>query len=143
MKRISRTELKEKLDRQQDLRLVFVLGEWQYQAMHIPGSLHVPHSLSLYQSGEALAGLDRDDEIVVYCSNDICYASISAYYLLVQRGFKNVRRYAGGLLDWHEAGYPLRRGDGRSVSGRKVITGVRPAPVPVPGANPPGASPPR
>jgi rhodanese-related sulfurtransferase len=107
MKRISRRKLKEKLEGREDLKLVFVLGEWQYQAMHIPGSLYVPSFLTLYQSDEALAGFDRDDEIVVYCSNDICYASISAYSLLVQRGFKNVRRYASGLLDWHAAGYPL------------------------------------
>jgi rhodanese-related sulfurtransferase len=100
-------ELKKKLDDWKDLKLVFVLGEWQYQNLRIPGSLHVPNSLSLYQSDEALAGLDRDDEIVVYCSNDMCYASTATYQLLVQRGFKNVRRYAGGLLDWQAAGYPL------------------------------------
>jgi rhodanese-related sulfurtransferase len=29
------------------------------------------------------------------------------YYLLVQRGYKNVSRYAGGLEDWYDAGYPL------------------------------------
>jgi rhodanese-related sulfurtransferase len=107
MRLITRPELKDKIDKEKDVKLVFVLGDWQYQAMHIPGSLHVPCSQSLYQSDEALAGLDRDDEIVVYCSSDICYASISAYYLLEQRGFKNVRRYAGGLLDWEGAGYPL------------------------------------
>jgi rhodanese-related sulfurtransferase len=107
MRLITRPELKEEIDSKRNVKLVFVLGEWQYQAMHIPGSLHLPCSPSLYQSDEALAGLDRDDEIVVYCSSDICYASISAYYLLEQRGFKNVRRYAGGLLDWEGAGYPL------------------------------------
>jgi rhodanese-related sulfurtransferase len=140
MRGISRRELKEKLDGRADLKLVFVLGEWQYQAMHIPGSLHVPNSLSLYQSDEALAGLDRDDEIVVYCSNDLCPASISAYYLLVQRGFKNVRRYAGGLLDWQEAGYPFGRGNGRMASGQQAVTRVGLAPAPV--ANPAGTSPP-
>jgi rhodanese-related sulfurtransferase len=107
MRLITRPELKDKIDKKRDVKLVFVLGPWQYQAMHIPGSLNVPCSLSLYQSDETLAGLDRDDEIVVYCSSDICSASISAYYLLVQRGFRNVRRYAGGLLDWEGAGYPL------------------------------------
>jgi rhodanese-related sulfurtransferase len=140
MKGISRTELKEKLDAREDLKLLFVLGEWQYRTMHIPGSLHVPNSLSLYQSDEALAGLDRDDEIVVYCSSEICCASISAYYLLVQRGFKNVRRYAGGLLDWQEASYAFERGDGRSTSGQQAMRRVGPVPAPV--ANLIGASPP-
>jgi rhodanese-related sulfurtransferase len=107
MKLISRTELKGKLDRWEDLKLVFVLGEWQYRAAHIPGSLSLPCSVSLYKSREALEGLERDDQIVVYCAGADCPASISAYYLLQRRGYKNVSRYAGGLLDWEGAGYLL------------------------------------
>jgi rhodanese-related sulfurtransferase len=107
MRLISRTELREKVDKRQDLKLVFVLGESQYRAMHIPGSLNLPCSDNLYRSEDALKGLDRDDEIVVYCSNEACFASVSVYTLLVKRGYKNVSRYAGGLLDWTGAGYPL------------------------------------
>lgn len=107
MRLISRAKLKNKMDRWEDLKLVFVLGEWQYRAMHIPGSLNLPCSPSLYWSKDVLKGLDQDDEIVVYCSNQACYASISVYHFLVQRGYKNVSRYAGGLLDWEDAGYPL------------------------------------
>jgi rhodanese-related sulfurtransferase len=107
MRQISRAELKEKIDRWEDLKLVFTLGEWQYRTKHIPGSLNLPCSPDLYRSEDALKGLDREDEIVVYCSGDVCFASISVYNLLVRRGYKNVSRYAGGLLDWAEAGYIL------------------------------------
>jgi rhodanese-related sulfurtransferase len=86
---------------------VFVLGEWQYQAMRIPGSLNIPCSPELIGSRDALEELRPDDQIVVYCSSEACFASISVYYLLMQRGYKNVRRYAGGLLDWQDAGYPM------------------------------------
>lgn len=51
--------------------------------------------------------LDQNEEIVVYCSNPACSASRFAYHFLVDHGYKNVRRYAGGLLDWEDAGYPL------------------------------------
>jgi rhodanese-related sulfurtransferase len=44
---------------------------------------------------------------VVYCTNPLCYYSIQAYHLLRNRGFTKVARYAGGLLDWQDAGYPL------------------------------------
>ncbi len=27
--------------------------------------------------------------------------------LLAERGYRNVRRYSGGLLDWEDAGLPL------------------------------------
>ncbi len=101
MKLISREELKDKLDRNEDIKLVFVLGEWQFLSQHIPGSLNI------HRMEEAAERLDPNDEIVVYCANEICPASIYAYHYLVSRGFKNVRRYAGGLEDWASAGYPL------------------------------------
>ena len=108
MNLISREELKKKLDKGEDFKLVFVLGEWHYRAKHIPGSLHIDTP----ERGIEL--LNRSDEIIVYCSNVRCAASIYAYNLLVRNGYKNVRRYAGGLEDWEDAGYPL---EGEMVGG--------------------------
>lgn len=107
MKSISRTELQNRMNRRAELKLVFVLGDWQYRHAHIPGSVNIPCTSDLFASDDALRGLGQDDEIVVYCSNESCYASISFGYLLDQRGYKNVSRYAGGLQDWYEAGLPL------------------------------------
>jgi rhodanese-related sulfurtransferase len=107
MRLISRTELQDKLDRRDEFKLLFVLGDWQYRNAHIPGSVNLPCTRDLFASDEALVGLERDDEIVVYCSSNTCFASISVGYLLAQRGYKNVSRYAGGLQDWYEAGLPL------------------------------------
>jgi rhodanese-related sulfurtransferase len=101
IKLISRDELKQKLERKDQLKLVMALGDWQYRAKHIPGSLH------FLTPEEALASLAQDDEIVVYCSSYECIASVSAYEYLVHHGYKHVRRYAGGILDWEEVGYPL------------------------------------
>jgi rhodanese-related sulfurtransferase len=98
---ISREELKEKLDRGDEFKLVMVLGDWAYRAKHIPGSLNIS------RIQDAANILSVDDEIVVYCSDEACVASQAAYRLLVDRGFENVRRYAGGLSDWEDAGYPL------------------------------------
>ena len=101
MKLITREELKEKLDRGDDFKLVMTLSEWAFQAKHIPGSLHVDRP-------EKTAGLlDPEDEIVVYCSNVACTASQMAYHYLTTQGYQNVRRYAGGIQDWETAGYPL------------------------------------
>ena len=107
MRLISRTELKKKLDGQKDLRLLFTLGDWQFSASHIPGSRQLPCPPALYRSAEALEGISKDDEIVVYCSNEACSASVSAYCFFEKRGFTNVSRYAGGLLDWQSAGFAL------------------------------------
>jgi rhodanese-related sulfurtransferase len=101
MNLISREDLKEQLEKRTDIKLVFVQSEWHYRAMHIPGSINL-------SSGEAaLKTLKPDDNIVIYCVNELCPISVSVYNFLVDHGFKNVRRYAGGLTDWEHAGYPL------------------------------------
>ena len=98
---IEREELKQKLESGNDFKLVMTLHDFAYQAAHIPGSVHFP-------TVEAtLAALDKDDEIVVYCSDEACVASQYAYRALIDHGYRNVRRYAGGLSDWSAAGYPL------------------------------------
>jgi rhodanese-related sulfurtransferase len=101
MKLITREELKAKLDRGDDFKLVMTMGELAYRAAHIPGSLNV----SRVEDGVWM--LDKDDEIVVYCSDESCIASRAAYKMLVDSGYKDVRRYAGGLADWSATGYPL------------------------------------
>ena len=101
MRLISRDELKAKVDRGDSFKLVMVLGPWQFDAKHIPGSMHIT------PIERALELLDPDDEIVVYCSNPACGASIAAYRLLTDAGFGKVRRFAGGVADWEAAGYPL------------------------------------
>ena len=57
---IDRDELRGKLDRGDDFKLVMVLGEWGFRAKHIPGSLNLS---SPEQVPEIL---NTDDEIVVY-----------------------------------------------------------------------------
>ncbi len=101
MELISRDELKEKLDRGDGLKLVMVLEDWQFRAMHIPGSLHVP-AIKIDH-----CNFNPDDEIVVYCAVEACPASIIASNRLKSRGYQNVRRYTGGIFDWEEAGYPV------------------------------------
>jgi rhodanese-related sulfurtransferase len=56
---------------------------------------------------EMLAGLQKDDDIVVCRSNPECLASLAVYHRLADHGYANVRRYAGGLDDWESGGLPL------------------------------------
>ena len=98
MNLISREELKEKLDRGDNFKLVMTMGEWAFNQAHIPGSLNI-------SSMEQAQGLiSPDDEIVVYCSNEACRASQAAYHFLTSKGFGNVRRFAGGISEWQDAG---------------------------------------
>ena len=99
---ISTQELKEKLDRgPDDFKLVMVLGEWEYQAKHISGSLRI-NTLE-----EGLEALEPDDDIVIYDSSPACVASRRAYRVLKYHGYERVRCYAGRFEEWESAGHPL------------------------------------
>jgi rhodanese-related sulfurtransferase len=104
---IGTEELKERLERGDDFKLVMTLGEWEFHAKHIPGSLLVS------TVEEALQTLDRGDDIVLYDSGPQCPASRMACRVLKARGYERVRRYAGGLMEWESAGYAL---EGEQVS---------------------------
>ena len=98
---IDTQELKEKLDKGSNFKLVMTLGEWEYRTKHIPGSLRIS------TVEEAFEILHPYDEIVLYDSGPSCTASRTACRILKARGYERVRRYAGGLQEWDSAGYAL------------------------------------
>lgn len=98
---IDRDELRTKLDEGEGVKLIMALNRWAFDAKHIPGSLHFDTPEALYDA------IRPDDEVVVYCSHVDCLSSVALYRDLVRRGYRNVRRYSGGLLDWEDAGLPL------------------------------------
>ncbi|HSM59085.1 MAG TPA: rhodanese-like domain-containing protein [Candidatus Sulfomarinibacteraceae bacterium] len=101
MRLIDKEELRAKVERGDNFWLLMALDRWAYDLAHIPGSLH-------FESvEEAMARIDPDEEVVVYCSNYLCPASIQAYQVLKENGYRNLRRFAGGLAEWQAAGYPL------------------------------------
>jgi rhodanese-related sulfurtransferase len=98
---ITRDELRQKLERGDEFKLLMTMSATAYRAKHIPCSDH-------FESTEdALEALDPDEEIVVYCADVHCAASIYAYRTFEREGYPYVRRYAGGVADWEEAGYRL------------------------------------
>ena len=101
MNLISREELKKKIDNNDEFKLVMTLDDFAFNVKHIPGSIQVENE------EKAKKLLSPEDEIVVYCSGPSCMSSVYAYNLLAKAGFANVRRFAGGLEEWEDAGYPL------------------------------------
>lgn len=101
MELVTREQLQAELARGRDIKLVMSLGAWAFQAQHIPGSLHFE------RPRDAFTTLDPDDDIVVYCAGPSSSASIRAYRRFTARGYRHVRRYAGGITDWAAAGLPV------------------------------------
>ena len=101
METISQDELRAKLDRRDDFKLVMVYHEVVFQSRHIPGSINVP------DPRDVLTTLKPEEEIVLYCSDAGCPSSKYAYRLLERAGYKNICRYSGGISDWEAAGLPM------------------------------------
>ena len=111
MERISREELKAKLDRGEDVVLVEALGEAHYEEAHLPGAINIPYD----RVGELAPSLlpDKGAQIVVYCSNGPCRNSGIASNRLSRLGYENLRDYHEGKQDWIEAGLPTESGGAR------------------------------
>jgi rhodanese-related sulfurtransferase len=98
---LDREQLRAKLERKEPFKLVMASSDWAFRAKHIPGSIHFKTPEQMF------ATLGKDEEIVVYCSNLDCHASLATIQKLRAQGYRNVRHYAGGLIDWEAGGLPL------------------------------------
>jgi len=115
VKVVNREELKEKLERGADIKLVMAMERHAYDLLHIPGSLHFDGVT------EAAQRLNPVDEVIVYCSTRVCNSGIDAYLRLRARGFDNLYLYAGGLEEWLDAGYEL---EGRLANDERMLKPV-------------------
>jgi rhodanese-related sulfurtransferase len=106
--RISRDDLREKLDRGDEFVLVDALAPMSYAFSHLPGAINVPPESV---DGRAQRRIpDPATEIVVYCSDVACDSSVIVANRLIELGYLNVSHYAEGKNDWVEAGLPLEGG---------------------------------
>lgn len=105
---ITREELAAKIDRGQ-VTVVEALPALYYQDAHLPGAINLPHDEVAERAGQLLP--DKQAEIVVYCSNDVCQNSTIAAKQLIELGYANVFDYEAGKQDWIDAGLPTESGD--------------------------------
>jgi rhodanese-related sulfurtransferase len=78
----------------------------EFAELHIAKAVNIYPSL-LEASGEkAVAGIPKDREIVVYCSQVSCDLSLRVAEKLQTLGFTRVTVFLEGFRAWDEAGYP-------------------------------------
>lgn len=96
-------DLKNKMDNNPLLCLIDVreLDEWQ--AMHIPGALHVPKDMITHQITSIAP--DFDHPIYLHCRSGM--RSLSAAECLTQMGYQQVYSVSGGIIEWAKSGYPI------------------------------------
>jgi len=103
---IDRNALKAKLDEKAKFHLWNVLTKDYYKPdKNIPGSLWI--SVDEIEQKLPALGVQKEDEVVVYCGSFQCPSSKRAAEKLVRMGYRNVSAYEGGIADWAEGNLPL------------------------------------
>jgi adenylyltransferase/sulfurtransferase len=93
---ITPQELKIKQDNGDNFVLIDVREPHEHDIVRIPGSILIPKDRIL--SGEALAELPQDRQLVLHCKSG--KRSAEALAALHQAGFKDAVHVGGGVLGW-------------------------------------------
>lgn len=112
-------DLVERLEQNPALMLVDVREPYEFQAMHLDGSLMVPRgileSACEWDYEETIPELvqAREREIVVICRSG--YRSVLAAHSLLVLGYRNVVSLKTGLRGWNDYEQPLVDAEGQTV----------------------------
>jgi adenylyltransferase/sulfurtransferase len=95
MTEITATELKERLDRGDDVQIVDVREPNEYQFAHLPNSIHIPLGQILNRMSE----IDPQRETVVHCKGG--GRSARAIEALTRAGYSGqLKNLKGGITAW-------------------------------------------
>jgi rhodanese-related sulfurtransferase len=112
-------DLEERLGANPELLVVDVREPYEYEAMHIPGSINVPRgileSACEWDYEETVPELvdARRREVVVVCRSG--YRSVLAANSLQVLGYENVSSLQTGLRGWKDYDQPLEDAAGKEV----------------------------
>ncbi len=81
--------------------------EYLFYASHIKGARSLSSSRFFEQIPEFRKQIPAETLIVVYCVNDKCGKAHYVARMLRSNGYRNVKVYEGGIVEWNKAGYPL------------------------------------
>lgn len=100
---ISASRVSERLGDSSAPLVLDVRTEREYEAGHVPGALHIPHTELAARLTEL--PVDKTGQIVVYCEQGP--RASMAEDLLADAGFVNVRTLEGHMANWRSEGYPM------------------------------------
>jgi rhodanese-related sulfurtransferase len=106
IKTISVHELKKHYDASPDLCLIDVREADERQALHIPGSMHIPKD-TLASVIDAKVP-DKNHVIYLHCRGGV--RSLDSARCLLDLGYKSVYSLDGGIMEWADAGFPVESG---------------------------------
>ena len=102
---ISVHELKNRRDANSNLCLIDVREPDEWQALRIPGALHMPKAELPALIEKTIP--DRNCPVYLHCLGGV--RSLHAAESLLQMGYKEVYSIDGGIAEWEMAGYPIEK----------------------------------
>ena len=96
-------EVKQWMDKRQEITLVDVREESEWARGHLPGAVHMGKGVIERDIEGAFP--DKDSRLVLYCGGG--FRSALAADNLQQMGYTNVVSMDGGWRGWTEAGFPV------------------------------------
>ena len=101
IKQMDAKKLKEKLNSSDEVILVDVREQNEWDEAHIPGAILMPLS-NFDEEFEKLE--NKDAEILLQCRSG--KRSMNAAKILEEEGYTNLTNISGGILEWIEEGFP-------------------------------------
>ena len=89
------------LNGRDDVILIDVREQWEYDDGHIPGITHIP----MGEIPNRLAEIPSDIPVVLTCRSGNRSSQVTAF--LQENGYENVHNMQGGILAWQSAGYEV------------------------------------
>ena len=98
MKNITVEELKQKMDRGENINLIDCREPHEYEEFNLGGQL-VPLGKIQTMQVDEIEDL-KEEEVIIYCRSG--RRSMMACMMLDQMGFTNTFNVTGGILEWQE-----------------------------------------
>ena len=99
-----------------DVCLLDVREQWEYEVGHIPDVLHLPMS----QIANRLNEIPSDKTLIISCKSGQRSGRVTNW--LKQSGYEEVYNMQGGILAWNRAGYTVQNADGEPAAPDWLMT---------------------
>ena len=112
-------DLEEKFENNDDMLLLDVREPYEYEQIHIPGSINVPRGIletaCEWDYEETVPELvqARNREVIVICRSG--NRSVLAAYTMKRMGYKKLSSLKTGVRGWNDYEQPLKNANGSEV----------------------------